>query len=171
GLGGLGQSSFGSGIGNNSAFGGQSAAGSSGFVGRDSADVTGMFDSMTRQSQQFTDVISRIDRTINRGNQNSGEQVRSKVRVRLKVAFDTPLAAPSEAAAVFDWRMRKILAERQFENVTYAREGSAVTIFGTVASEFDRKVVEKLVAIDPSVQSVMNQTTVSESIAAPTPQE
>jgi hypothetical protein len=171
GQGGLGQGGLGSGIGNNSAFGGQSASGSSGFVGRDSVDVTGMFDSMTRQSQQFTDVISRIERSVNRGNQNDGEQARSKVRVRLKMAFDNPLAAQSVAAVAFDGRMRKILAERQFENVTYAREGGAVTIFGTAASEFDRTVLEKLVGFDPAVQSVTNQMTVSEAIAAPTPQE
>ena len=178
---GQGQSGFGqSGLGNtgfgNTGFGGlgmgqggfdQSAGG---FVGRDSSDVTAMFENMTRQGQQF---MNRIERSINRGqNADAGPaQTKQRVRVQLKIGFDYPNPADSPMVSEFTARLATLLADRKVAGMSFERDGGNVVVTGTATDDFERMLVEQLIAQQPGITSVTNRMTVGEAIAAPTPQE
>lgn len=165
GQGGLGQGGFGGGLGIQTSFG-QS---DSGFIGRDSGDVTAMFESMTRQGEQF---MNRIERSINRSRQgDSGERTQQQVRVQLKVGFDYPDPATSAMATRFTNRLATVLANRKVAGASIERDGGNVIVYGTAADEWERMVVEQLIAQQPGVTSVTNQMTLGEAIDAPTPQE
>lgn len=168
GQGGVGQGGFGQ-----AGFGGQGGFGqsTSGFIGRDSAEVTAMFESMGRQGQQ---AMNRTQRATNRNRDSQGganEQTRQQVRVQVKLGFVPPDPASNAMASQFSERMAKLLAERQVENLRIEREGGNVTVAGTAANTFERMLVEQLISQQPGVTSVMNQMIVGQAIAAPTPLE
>lgn len=173
---GIGQGGFGQGLGQGGlgqmlggaggqiGFGQQSNAG---FIGRDSADVTAMFESMTRQNEQF---MNRFERTMNRDrNLENAEQAPPPVRVKLKVAFDHPAPTTSPAARAFEQRLNTILAEQNLTGIDVERAGSAVVIRGTAASDWERMLVERLVRLQPGVTSVENQVSLSETTDLPLP--
>lgn len=167
GQGGLGQSGFGA-----TGFGGQGGFGqsTSGFIGRDSADVTSMFESMSRQGEQF---MNRVDRTMNRNRDTQGNSERSQqqVRVKLKVGFNYPDPSTNPMTTEFKKRTMKVLADRQIPGLSVEYDGSVVTVAGVANDSWERMVVEQLLAQQPGVTRVTNQLTVGEAIVAPTPQE
>lgn len=170
---GFGQSGFGAGgFGSGGGFG-QST---SGFIGRDSADVASMFESLTRQGQQFSNRTQRSNNANNRrgANANSdaaGETTPQDVRVKLKVAFDVPEAAETEMAIARASQLTQLLSARDVADVALMRDGDVVVVEGIAADSFERKLVEQLIAQQPGVVRVVNRMTLAEPIAAPTPRE
>jgi hypothetical protein len=162
GQGGLGQSGFGS-----TGFGGQGGFGQSEFIGRDSADVASMFESMSRQGQQF---MNRVERSMNRSRStdSGGERTQQQVRVQLKVGFDYPNPAGSPMSTAFTERLGRVLAGREITGLSLERDGGAVVVEGVASNEFERLVVEQLISQQPGVTSVTSRMTVAEPIAAPT---
>lgn len=173
GQGGLGQGGMGQGGLGASGFGGQGGFGQtqSGFIGRDSSEVTAMFDNMARQGQQF---MNRAERAMNRGGRqatDTGEQTQQQVRIKLRVGFDFPDPATSPMSAEFDSRMSRLMTDRDVSDLSFQRQGGTVVVSGTAADEFERMLVEQILAQQPGVATVTNQMTVAEAIDAPTPQE
>ncbi len=178
---GLGQGGFGqSGLGNtgfgNTGFGGLGMGqggfdqSGGGFVGRDSSEVTAMFENMTRQGQQF---MNRIERSINRGqNADAGPgPTKQQIRVQVKIGFDYPNPADSLMMSEFTARLATLLADRKVAGMAFERDRGNVVVTGTAADEFERMLVEQLIAQQPGITSVTNRMTVGEAIAAPIPQE
>lgn len=173
GQGGFGQGGFGQGGFGQTGFGGQGGFGqsTSGFIGRDSAEVTAMFESMGRQAQQTTNRTQRATNR-NRDNQAGGnEQTRQQVRVQVKLGFVPPSPASSPITSQFSERIAKLLAERQVDNLRIEREGGEVTVAGIAADPFERKLVEQLLSQQPGITSVTNRMTVAPATAAPIPLE
>jgi hypothetical protein len=165
GQGGLGQSGFGA-----TGFGGQTGMGQSsgGFIGRDSSEVTAMFENMSRQGQQF---MNRVERSVNRSrNSESGgaEQIQQQIRVQLRVGFDPPEPASSPIVEEFTSRLAQLLAERQVANVSIERDRGNVTVTGMAADTFERMVVEQILLQQPGVTNVTNRMSVGEVIDGPT---
>ena len=170
---GIGSSGIGSsGFGSTSGFGSQSTSGqsSSGFIGRDSSDVTTMFENMTRQATGSgragqTRNSQRSDRT------SSAQRNKQPLRVQIKVTFDHPNMLSPQLVTAENTKMNELLAEREVSAVTLVREEGRVVLGGTATSEWERKVAEKLVALQPGVRTVTNQMTVAEPIPTSTPQQ
>lgn len=181
GAGGLGQGGFGQGglgtggigqggFGNFQGFGAQQGAGA--FIGRDSADVASMFESMTRQGQQNANAGQRGGAGNNRGRDaNSGDTAQQQVRVQLKVAFDVPDASTSPMATELSNRLAKVLSEREVSDFDFTVDNGNVVIKGVAADDFERLLIAQLVAQQPGVATVTNQMTVAEEIDAPTRQD
>lgn len=169
--GGLGGGGLGGGGLGGGGFGGQSGLGGQqgGFIGRDSNDVTSMFENMARQGEQF---MNRVERSMNRNrnrNRDGGEQTKQQVRVRLKVGFDYPIATSTALETNMNNRLAKVLADRKVANVGIERAGPRAIVTGVAANDWERMVVGQLVATQPGVSSVENRMTVSETIVAPAP--
>ena len=171
GQGGLGQGGLGSSGFGGTGFGGQTGFGqggfgqsNSGFVGRDSSEVTSMFQNMARQGQQF---MNRVERSINRNSRNTrdtGETTQQQVRVKLKVGFTPPAASTSPMTTAMGERLGKVLAGREVVNLGVLQDGSRITLTGVATSDFERRLVEQLVAQQPGITGVTNQMTVGEQI-------
>ncbi|QDU55438.1 BON domain-containing protein [Aeoliella mucimassa] len=161
---GIGQGGFGqstSGIGNQS---------NSGFVGRTSDDVTNMFNNMTRQNTQG----GQSGRTRNSSNRStrssSSNRVQQPVRVTLKVAFDHPAIRTPQRTIAENEKVMELLTDQNLSGVSMSRSEGRVVLGGTAPTAWDRKVAEKLVSLQPTVVSVSNEMSVSETVSTPSPE-
>lgn len=175
GMGGFGTSGFGgggfgsSGFGN-SAFGGQgfnsfgSGQGGQNFVGRDSGDMNAVMSQMGRAGTQFFNTMSRnFGNRGNRGRQQdqSGENERPPVRVRLEVGFaPTPQTASTLATAV-NARLQRLAVDHNLGQSQVTSEGDTVVLRGTAESESQRRILEQLVMLEPGVRAVRNEIIVA----------
>ena len=162
GAGGFGTSSLGgTGMGQNPL--GNNQQGGQNFVGRDSADMTSVFNQLGRNSNQF---FQQLNRTMGRGNRNrqssQGENAALAVRVQLNVAFDRPQTQPAAVATAVRGRLERLLTRRNINAPEVEIVGDAVVLRGVAASESQRLVIEKLVSLEPGVTAVDNQMTVAE---------
>jgi osmotically-inducible protein OsmY len=143
-----------------------------GFIGADTADVSAINNSMSGaagQTSNRTQNFQRQNATGRNGQrtnqaggrgQNTGRGGRSGQRMlqtQLHVAFRHPEPVPATISAKLTARIRKGLSSR-LENVAGVEvTGRLVTLRGTVASQYDRMVVEKLVMLEPGVSKVRNE--------------
>ena len=185
-------SGFGSGLGGGSGFGGSRFGSGSGvfrnagigsgsfgqsglsgmqggqaFVGRDSGDMQAFFGQMGRASNQF---FQQLGRTVGGGRGQraqrrataQAENEAPPVRVRLNVAFDYPQAPPPALATTVRTRLDPILARRSVASPDVGVVSDTVVLRGTVASDNERRLIERLVSLEPGVAAVENQLTVAE---------
>lgn len=143
------------------------------FIGRDSAEVTAMFESMGRQGQQANNRNQRGNQNNNRGRDaNTGaESNQQQVRVQLRIGFEVPDAASSPMATVLTERLAKVLEERTISGFDFTVDGGNVIVTGVAKDDFERMLVAQLISQQPGVVTVTNQMTVAEVIGGPTPQE
>jgi len=143
------------------------------FVGRDSSEVTAMFEAMGRQGQQANNRSQRGNQNSNRGRDaNSGaDSAQQQVRVKLRIGFDVPDAASSPMATALTERLAKVLDERAISDFDFTVNSGNVVITGVAKDEFEQMIVSQLLAQQPGVLTVTKQMTVAEAIDAPTPQE
>lgn len=164
GMGGFGSSSLGgTGFGQNS-FGNSQQSGQ-GFVGRDSADMSSIFNELGRNSNQFMQQLNRTMSRGNRGGRSSSQEqnVVLPVRVQLNVAFDHPQVPPTVVATTVRGRLEKYLSRRSIAAPGVEVVGDTVVLRGVAPSESQRLVIEKLVSLEPGVGAVDNQMTVAQS--------
>jgi hypothetical protein len=162
GMGGFGTSSLGgTGLGQNSI--GMNQQGGQNFIGRDSSDMTSIFNQLGRNSNQFFQQLNRTMSRGNRGRNTSQEQnVVLPVRVRLDVAFDRQAAQPDTVATAVRGRLEKLLTRRNIAAPDVEIVGDTVVLRGEAASDSQRMVIEQLVRIEPGVMAVENQMTVAQ---------
>ena len=158
----------GTGFGQNS---GTNQQGGQNFVGRDSADMTSVFNQLGRNSNQFFQQLNRTMGRSNRGRGNTSqeENVVLPVRVRLDVAFDHPQVQPATVAATVRTRLEKVLSRRSIASPNVELKGDTIVLHGVAPSESQRLVIEKLVSLEPGVLAVDNQMTVAPQQPSATP--
>lgn len=158
GMGGMGGSGFGS------SSTGMNQQGNQGFIGRDTQDMTSIFNELGRNSNQFMQQLNRTMGRGNRGGRNATQEqnVVLPVRVRLDVAFDRTPIAPTAVATTVRGRLDKLLTRRNITAPDVEIVGDTVVLRGVAASESQRLVIEKLVLMEPGVLGVENQMTVAQ---------
>jgi hypothetical protein len=159
GMGGMGQSGMGMG-----------QQGNQGFIGRDTQDMTSIFNQLGRNSNQFMQQLNRSMGRGNRGNRNTSQEQNAvlPVRVRLDVAFERVPIAPTVVATNVRGRLEQVLTRRKITAPEVEMVGETAVLRGVAASESQRLVIEQLVLLEPGVMSVDNQMTVAPP-APPTP--
>jgi len=149
---------------------GMTQQGNQAFIGRDSTDMTSVFNQLGRNSNQF---FQQMNRNMSRGNRaNRGSQEENAalaVRVRLDVAFDRPQVQPMAVGAAVRSRLENVLTRRKITAPNVEVVGDTVVLRGVAASESQRLVIEKLVSLEPGVMTVENQMTVAQSTAEQSP--
>ncbi len=134
------------------------------FVGRNAADMQATFNQMGRAGTQFFNRMNRDlrRRAINRAAPpaSSAKAVEQPMRVDLQVAF--AVSRPSAAAIENRLRTRlgKILAEHGIAQPVVTMEGDTAVLSGLSATESQRLVLEKLIAMEPGVRQVRNEMVV-----------
>jgi hypothetical protein len=176
-----GMGGFGTGLGGSGMGFGQSGmnnmqGGQQGFIGRDSSEMSAIFQQMGRSSNQF---LQQLNRTMGRGrgggrNTSQEENAALAVRVRLDVAFDQPQVQPAIVANKVRTRLASTLTKRNVMAPEVEVADDTVVLRGVAKSESQRMVIEQLVRMEPGVFAVDNQMTVaanpSESLpSAPQP--
>jgi hypothetical protein len=177
GSGGIGSSGFGSGgfgAGSNSGmgggfgnsqFGGMGGGqyGNQNFIGRDPNDMAAMFGQIQQGTDQF---FNRLDRSMNRGrdrdtNQNDSSQ-RPPVRIHLRVGFEPVRPHPTVVATTVSANLERTLVRHGIDRPDVTVEGSKAILRGAVVDEEARRLVERLVALEPGVSEIDNQITIVE---------
>ncbi len=162
----FGNSGFNTGQGGNRA--GQ--GGQQGFIGRDGADMQATFNQSGNNNQLMQNLNRMLGgggnqgRNRNRGQNNNQQSQNEKppVTVRLEVAFDRPRDPLRLTGENIGLRLRKILDEHSITQPEVSVESGVVVLRGTAASESERLVLEKLIAIEPGVREVQNLMTVAQ---------
>ena len=169
-----GNSSFGnSGFGNSSGFGGGQQGGGTSFVGRDATDMQGTFQQTSKaQTQFFNNMNRQMSRNNNRDRKSkTTSNPAQPMRMEVKVAFNPVRPTSDAVAARVQNRLSKILADHNMTQPLITVQGDAAVISGAAASDNERQVIGKLVALESGVRSVRNEMTVAsattEDIAPP----
>jgi len=155
---GFGGSNFGSSRSGNGYGGGAS------FVGRDAADMQGVFGQTSNAANQFFNNMNRNMRQQSRRSRSNNHQTAQNppqpMRVEVKVAFAPPAQTSSQLAETIRTRLTKILADHQMSPANFSMEGDIAVLRGVAASESERAVIGQLVALQPGVGNVRNEMTV-----------
>ncbi len=152
-------------------FGAQPSGGATGgFIGRDAADVTSFFNALSPQGGQGGGGIGQSRGAMNRGRDvNSTEDVRPPIMVRLRVAFDTPPTTMTRLAPATENRLNGILTTRGIEGAQVTVRDGVAVISGSISSASERRLISRLVRLEPGVDRVVDQTT-TEATLPPAPQ-
>lgn len=135
--------------------------GSGGFVGRDSTDTGAIFESLNATNNAFLDQIERRFVERNRGRDaNESVDARSKIRVTLKLAFTPPRPASGMPAATTA-RLNSLFAERGFRGAKIESTADGFVLRGSVPDESDRRMLSRLVSMEPGVPRVVNELTIA----------
>ena len=93
----------------------------------------------------------------------TGTAGQSKNKVRAVAKPDIELASPRTSQSIgasLETRMTKLPLPAKLRNVTVKFEGDVVVLRGQVATESDKKMIERLVKLEPGVNSVLNEVKV-----------
>jgi osmotically-inducible protein OsmY len=78
----------------------------------------------------------------------------------MQPAFDVPQPAIAAAVAGSRTRIEQIMSDRAIVAPEVTMEGGVVVLRGTVATNYDRIVAERMALIQPGVAQVRNELTV-----------
>jgi hypothetical protein len=182
GFGGFGNSGFGnSGFGGmgNSGFGG---AGNSGFGGGGNTGYGGNMggqnfgggtsDTWSQFGQASTQFFNNMNRNMGRQNRQRNDSSSANVenppqemRVRLEVAFNAPRPTTEQLASSLGTKLSTILARQGIVAPEVTLEGNVAVLRGVAATDGQRLVLEKLIAMEPGIRAVRNEMTVADATA------
>ena len=139
-------------------------------VGRSAEDVRRSFRELlgNERSQSFDMSVENINERRNaRRRQQRQRTPPPPVHVHLQPTFRFNLLASDAIAAATQTRISKFLAARDAGSVQVEVENRTARLSGTVRSEYERDLLEKLLAIEPGVSQVENLISVEAPVAQP----
>lgn len=164
---GVGNTGFGSSTFGSQSFG-SSTAGGRNFIGRDSTDMTNVWNQLGKAgTQYFTQMNRSMSRRNNASNQPAApvQNTPQAMLVNLHVAFTPQRPSSTDLTATIRTRLGRILASQDIVAPQLAMEGDVAVLRGVAATESQRLVIEKLVAMEPGVSAVRNELTVAAASA------
>jgi hypothetical protein len=122
--------------------------------------------------QAGTQYFNQMNRSMSRGNNNRSQQQTATVqntpqamRVNLRVAFTPPRPTAAAFSDAIRTRLARILASQNIIAPQLTMEGDVAVLRGVAATESQRLVLEKLIAMEPGVSAVRNEMSVAGSSA------
>jgi hypothetical protein len=146
-----------------------------GFIGRSGQDMQSLFRGVQNSQNQFLDTYfqrrgQERSRERRRWERDRGEvEEAPPIRVRYQVAFDSLPAIAAEASSDVGPRLERMLTERDYAGTQVVVEGRTAILRGTVASAHVRRLVERMVSMEPGVSAVRNELTIAQSAELPLP--
>jgi hypothetical protein len=143
------------------------------FVGRDSGDMASVWSQLGQAGTQY---FNQMNRSMSRSNnRNNGSQqqaakvdyVPQPMLVNLRLGFTPARPSDTELTNTIRARLGRILAAQNIVAPQLTMEGDVAVLRGVAATESQKVVLEKLIAMEPGVSAVRNEMTV----AAPTATE
>lgn len=106
---------------------------------------------------------------LGRGNTGFGAQANSQsttepqIRFRITLGFSHPRPAGTKVSADFARRLTRIPQLASARSVAVTMEDRTAVLAGQVATEHEKKLIEKLAMMEPGVSAVRNELTVTAS--------
>ena len=105
-----------------------------------------------------------------RNNMLGGNNANNKkpIRAVVSIGFDrpeTPTTGPDSTAVKAQARLEKVVLPGNSKNVRVTMEGRTATLNGQVASEREKRLMERLLSLEPGVDSIKNLLTTPTSPA------
>ena len=104
-----------------------------------------------RNSQQFNN---------NQNNQNRGQRTRAQVPVALRLGFDPPAVPTGQVQTRISGRIERSLNLGAQRSVSVTVQGRTAVLQGSVATEHEKTLAERLAMLEPGVSRVQNEVTV-----------
>ncbi|MFZ5831549.1 MAG: BON domain-containing protein [Planctomycetota bacterium] len=146
------------------------------FVGADTQEVatyvlggqqTSMMRSTATNLPRSTARTSRTSSRSTAARRNSRSKV-PELRTALRVAFDYPIVPSAQINSVVDRRVQSALGPQRLRlTATSFGPDGTLTLRGTVATEHDRDLAERLALLEPGVRKVDNQLQVASAATTP----
>jgi hypothetical protein len=148
----------------NSGFGGSGFGGSGGqnFVGR---DLSGMESSWNQMGEAGAQFFNQMNRGMSRNNRAESKTTTATnppqpMRVNMRVAFPAPFLSQAQVTNNVRTRVGQLLASQGVASPQITMDGNVVVLGGMAATDSQRLLLEKLVAMEPGVREVRNEMTI-----------
>jgi hypothetical protein len=133
-----------------------------GFLGGNGAQTQNFFRNMNggqRRTAMFDFMIENLNdmrETRGRNNRNNTPPV----RVRLRPAFETPLSTMKQVSDDLQSRLSDSVSELGVADSRVSMDDRTLTLEGSVQSEHQRALVEKMMSLEPGISEIDNRLTV-----------
>jgi osmotically-inducible protein OsmY len=97
------------------------------------------------------------------------QQGQRQIRTKLVIGFQAPTVAPEVANVKVEALLNRGLELPAGSTVAVSMQGSTAVLRGSVNSEYDRGLAERLALLEPGIVAVQNELTVN--LPAPTPEQ
>ncbi len=94
---------------------------------------------------------------------NSSAQAKKQIRPIVKPDIEIERASSASIATNAQQRLTRLQLPKKLKGVTSSVEGETVVLRGQVATEADKRMVERLLKLEPGIDSVRNEVTVQAS--------
>ena len=94
---------------------------------------------------------------------NASAQAKKMIRPIVKVDIETERPSSASQATSANSRLGRIPLPKKLQGVTSSVDGDMIVLRGQVATESDKRLVERLVKLEPGIDSVRNEVTVLNS--------
>lgn len=135
------------------------------FVGADNRDTTNLFSALAGQNSQ-TRPAPRIqqqpnpNQQLNNANRTTGAN-RQKLIVPLSLGFEVSRVSSTASGDIIAKRLAKLPGLALTSPLEVSLNSDEATLRGTVATERDRELAERLVLLEPGVSRVRNELQVA----------
>jgi hypothetical protein len=90
------------------------------------------------------------------------------VRIRLQLGFTPPQAAPNIMATRINTRLTQLAVDHSLGQPQVSVEGDTVVLRGVAQSDSQRRVLERLILLEPGVLNVRNEMVLADAADATT---
>jgi len=87
---------------------------------------------------------------------------RSQLRIPMRIGFIRPAIDYVQVSAAIQTRLTKIPTLAAANNVNVVLSDGIATLTGSVGSQRDRSIIERLMMLEPGVRTVQNELSVTE---------
>ncbi len=94
---------------------------------------------------------------------NTSAQAKKQIRPIVKPDIEIERASSATIATNAQQRLNRLQLPKKLKGVTSSVEGETVVLRGQVATEADKRMVERLLKLEPGIDSVRNEVTVQAS--------
>lgn len=134
------------------------------FVGRDATDVETMYEGQNgnpMQNMMGAMIENLNDLRDSRRRWRDRENTPPPIRVTLKPAFDLPTADATPVSREVQTRINTLMRQGGMPSANFVMTGRVAVLRGTVATEHDRALAERLASLEPGVSRVQNLLTIA----------
>ncbi len=140
-------------------------------VGRSAENVRELLRMMRgieRQRRRTEKNIDNLNKTRrSRQKKQAQQNPPPPVHVHLQPSFSFHRAPPAKTARAMQARISRLLKKRDTGSVHIELHGQTATLTGTVQSEYQQRLLETMVQIEPGIATVENLVVIEERLAAP----
>lgn len=97
----------------------------------------------------------------NMNSMNGNSQTENKVRAVVRLGFDAPATDAAQTKTQISARVGRMSLPDRMKQVQIEMEGRTAILRGNVPSESDKRMMERLLSLEPGVSKIRNEITIS----------